>query len=531
MALFTRAGTDRGTLHPTSAGRWLVLALAAATAGPQVMAEPRDAAAPAALPAAGQNGHGAQPAPQLVKDIQPGEASSNPELFTRLGDIVFFRANDGEHGVELWTTDGTAEGTQLFIDLLPGPLNGVPGNLTAVDGDLFFYAFTETTGSKVFRSDGTRAGTHLLADTFPGAPGGPDGPPLPAGFTRLGNNVLFAATDAEHGYELWTTDGTSAGTRLLKDIHPGAQWSVPVGITVLGNAAYFGADDSHVDHPDGTATFDRELFATDGTADGTGRVIDINPGPLPSTPVSLTRVGGQLLFRADDGVHGAELWLSDGSAAGTRMLADINPAGDSNATGLTVAGNRVFFAADDGTAGVEPWVTDGTPAGTRRVRDINPAGSSSPTSIARLGDRVVFAADDGEHGRELWISDGTEAGTRMIADLNPGPANGAPREFVAVGGRLFFTALADADAATQTVRTQLWTTDGTEQGTRLVWEAPGWMAGYAIRNLTLLGGFLLFSAPAGTDADGGSIDIELYRLDLRSRFGIDTTGGEAPPPR
>ena len=69
------------------------------------------------------------PAPQLVKEINPGNASSAPEMFVQFDQTVYFRANDGEHGVELWRTDGTAAGTSLVADLFPGPLNGVPGNL------------------------------------------------------------------------------------------------------------------------------------------------------------------------------------------------------------------------------------------------------------------------------------------------------------------------------------------------------------------------------------------------------------------
>ena len=232
------------------------------------------------------------PAPQLVKDINPGDPSSAPEMFVRFGKAVYFRANDGEHGVELWRTDGTATGTTLVADLFRGPLNGVPGNLAVAGGSLYFHAFTEPTGSKVFRSNGTRAGTQLLVDTFPGAPGGPFGPPLPSLFTTFGKRVLFAATDPEHGYELWSTNGTGAGTALVKDIHPGQQWSVPVGLVRLGNRAFFGADDSFIGNPDGTATFNRELFVTDGTASGTSRLIDINPGPQPSIPILLTRFGG-----------------------------------------------------------------------------------------------------------------------------------------------------------------------------------------------------------------------------------------------
>jgi ELWxxDGT repeat protein len=461
-------------------------------------------------------------APQLVKDINPGDASSTPEMFVTFNGALYFRANDGAHGVELWRTDGTSGGTMLVTDLFPGPSNGVPGNLTVAGGKLYFHGFTEPTGSKVFDSDGTARGTRLLADTFPGAPDGPDGPPLPAGFTTFGANVLFAATDAKLGYELWITDGTPAGTMLLKDIHPGEQWSVPVGITPLGTRALLAADDSFVTNPDGTVTYDRELFVTDGSAAGTRRLVDINPGPLPSIPVDLTLFGDRVLFRADDGVHGAELWTSNGTAEGTRMLVDINQRGSSSPSRPTVAGRRMFFSADDGMRGAEPWLSDGTAAGTRLIFDINPIGASNPGDFTVLDDRVVFAADDGEHGRELWVSDGTEAGTQLVSDINPGAAGSSPLEFATIDGRAYFVAVVDADQTTGTVRTQLWTTDGTSGGTSLVWEAPGRFAGYVVRHLTAFGSQLLFHAPGGVDETGLSTDIELYRLDV---------SGSITPPR
>ena len=158
---------------------------------------------------------------------------------------------------------------------------------------------------------------------------------------------------------------------------------------------------------------------------------------------------------------------------GTRMLVDINPRGRSLPMHLTVAGDRVFFSADDGVRGAELWVTDGTEAGTQIVKDINPVGSSNPMRFTRLGDRIVFAADDGRNGNEVWVSDGTPAGTQLLKDVNAGAANSSPLDLVAAGGLLFFTAITDIDEATGTVRTQLWTTDGTGEGTRLVWEAPG----------------------------------------------------------
>jgi ELWxxDGT repeat protein len=454
------------------------------------------------------------PLPEVVRDINPGEASSAPEMFVPFGGTVVFRANDGAHGVELWRTDGTAEGTRLIVDLLPGALNGVPGSLTVAGDNLFFHGFTEPTGSKVFISDGTAEGTRLLVDTFPGAPSGPFGPPLPSQFTALGDKVLFAATDSKLGYELWTTDGTPAGTGLVKDIHPGEQWSIPVGLLPFANRAFFAADDSFIPNPDGTATFNRELFVTDGTAAGTVRLLDINPGPQPSIPILFTPLANQFLFRADDGTHGTELWTSDGTAPGTRMLTDINVRGASNPMNLTVIGDRVFFGADNGVTGSEPWVTDGTDTGTHLVRDINGTGDSHPMHFTPLGDQIIFAADDGQSGNELWVTDGSDAGTRMIADINPGAGYSSPREFVAAGDTLFFTALADFDDATKTSRTRLWMTDGTAEGTTPVWDAPGRFPGYTIRNLTLLGGQLLFSAPTGVDAEGLSTNTELLRLDV-----------------
>src|SRR6516225_2833335 len=97
--------------------------------------------------------------------------------------------------------------------------------------------------------------------------------------------------------------------QLLLDINPGAGSSNPAHTAVIGSEAYFTAND--VTH--GTA-----LWKTDGTTAGTVVVKDINHSP----PYWLTNVGGTLFFDANDGTHGYELWKSNGSAAGTFMLQD-----------------------------------------------------------------------------------------------------------------------------------------------------------------------------------------------------------------
>src|SRR5688572_15637320 len=457
--------------------------------------------------------HGGTGVPRLVKDINPGNDDSFAEMFVPFNGAVYFRATDGAHGTELWRTDGTTAGTQMVTDLRAGPANGFPDEITVAGGSLYFNGYTEANGSKVFRSDGTAAGTQLLADTFPGMSGGTFGPLLPSNFTTYGNLVLFSATDPQGGYELWRTDGTTAGTARVKDIHPGEQWSVPVGLTPFNGKVYFAADDLFTPDPGGgpTGFFDRELFVTDGTADGTTRVKDIHPGPMPSIPVGFRVLNNQLLFTANDGTTGAELWASDGTPDGTRLLKDINPAGASSPMHSAIAGNRMFFNADDGMRGAELWVTDGTEAGTRLVKDVNPTGESLPLGITPAGGRVFFAADDGTHGTELWVSDGTEAGTRLVKDINLGDERSSPLEMIAFGDQLFFTAI-DPDDAAFTVRTQLWVTDGTEAGTQMLFEEPGDSFGYSINNLSLLGNELLFTAPSGVDPDGFSINVELHAI-------------------
>src|SRR5207244_3151648 len=74
------------------------------------------------------------------------------------------------------------------------------------------------------------------------------------------NGVLyFSATDAAHGDELWRSDGTAAGTYLLKDIRPGIGKSAPRSFTAVGGALFFAAND-------GADGF--ELWKTDGSAAG-----------------------------------------------------------------------------------------------------------------------------------------------------------------------------------------------------------------------------------------------------------------------
>lgn len=114
------------------------------------------------------------------------------------------------------------------------------------------------------------------------------------------------ASDSAHGDELWRTDGTVDGTRLVADLRPGADGSWPTELTVLDGSLYFRAN----------GPLGSELYRSDGTAEGTQLVRDLHPRGH-SSPTGLVTANDLLYFRARDESQDDILWQSDGTAAGT----------------------------------------------------------------------------------------------------------------------------------------------------------------------------------------------------------------------
>jgi ELWxxDGT repeat protein len=249
-----------------------------------------------------------------------------------------------------------------------------------------------------------------------------------------GDLLFFNAGDGTTGNELWVTDGTTAGTRLVKDIYVGGD-SNPVGFKGLNGYVYFTADDGN-----GNGV---ELMRTDGTDAGTTLVKDIYDGPLGSDISSFTRLGDYLYFRADNGSSiGVELYRTDGTRSGTTLVKDIQPGAIGSDPGLfTPLGDMLYFAAD-GPSGWELWRTDGTEAGTTGFADINPgAGDSYPFAFTRLGDYLYFTAYDVDR-LGVWRTNG------VVTENVPLPAGGGtpgvidcddcyPQLLATVGSRLY----------------------------------------------------------------------------------------------
>jgi ELWxxDGT repeat protein len=195
----------------------------------------------------------------LVKDIQSG-GNSQAYGYTVFNGYLYFAANDGTNGVELWRTNGTEAGTTLVKDIRSGANNSYPDYFTALNGYLYFRANDGVNGYELWRTDGTGAGTTLVKDIRSGANNS-----YPDYFTALGDYLYFQADDGTNGYELWRTDGSEAGTTLVENIRSGADSSEPYGLVALGDYLYFQADD-------GTS---RGLWRTNGT--------DTESVPFPET--------------------------------------------------------------------------------------------------------------------------------------------------------------------------------------------------------------------------------------------------------
>jgi ELWxxDGT repeat protein len=315
-------------------------------------------------------------------------------------------------------------------------------------------------------SDGTGAGTALVKDFIPGT--------ASSSIYFMGDlngTLLLSVYDGGSGYqgvELWRSNGTAAGATIVAGVEALSPF------TVIGNSAFFAGEDA--------TTPDFELFKTDGTTTGT---VWVNRTGDMSHPRDLTDVNGTLFFSAADPAHGFELWKSDGTPAGTVLVKDINPgSGWSNPANLTNVNGTLFFTASDGTSGTQLWKSDGTAAGTVLIKDINPNSSpadihATPHDLTNVNGTLFLAADDAKSGEELWKSDGTSKGTVMVKDIYSGsttisghgdyghshdqfPNSSSPSGLVNVNGTLYFSAY---DGKTGR---ELWKSDGTSKGTVLV---------------------------------------------------------------
>ncbi|MFY0526739.1 ELWxxDGT repeat protein [Archangium gephyra] len=349
-------------------------------------------------------------------------------------------------------TDGTPEGTVLLRDIHQGAHGGSPQNLMDLGGGRLLFALPASGRQELWSSDGTEAGTRrLLAGVSA----------LGTTSWRVGGVRYFAASTTEwSAHTLWRSDGTPEGTFALQDF--------PSGLGAISaeraGRLFFSA---------ATPTEGMELWASDGTREGTVRVTDIRPGPASSSPRSFFNVGGTLYFTADDGVHGAELWKTDGTAAGTVLVTDLVPGAEgANPMEMEDLNGTLVFTASEliDLGGGFPWRKtvlwrlgpDGQP---RKISFPAPApgvGVGEPARLRVVNGTLLVFVDD--FPSQLWTYDGTSEHATLLS--RPGLLPRFPLVDLVAAGRVLYFLVRDSP-----VGVALWRSDGTAAGTFRVKEA------------------------------------------------------------
>jgi ELWxxDGT repeat protein len=342
-----------------------------------------------------------------------------------------YRSTTGRN--ELWRMAGASPDELL----LPSAPSDYLLPLASLDGTLLMFNHLhgqDVNRRELWRTDGTAAGTvrlkaieSFLYQTLSHVQRAED------------RSVLFLGGPVEGGLELWRTDGTEEGTvRLGAGIRNDLHWPRMVE---AGGRVFFTT--RVMDFP--ANALRAELWSTDGTVAGTAR-LGVFEESTASQPVAH---GGKFYFWTLPRYPGPPslLWTSDGTEAGTRVLGRFARGGivgaDECGPGWQSVGGALYFGADDGQSGVELWRTDGTEEGTVLVKDIAPGPASSGSwPLALFEDRLVFTASTAEHPHtgKLWLSDGTAEGTVLLKDEETGHPPFAPCNAVQVGPRLLLQA-------------------------------------------------------------------------------------------
>ena len=453
----------------------------------------------------------------LFKDLNPGEAASNPTGITSVNDKLFFNAFSASHGEELWVSDGTAAGTKMLVDVLPGPESSRPGQIVGVGNSVFFvtspgnYYYYK---AQLWRTDGSPQGTLLLLD-FTSS----ENSSFISNPTKINNLLFFTVRSFTylHGpsIHLWRSDGTREGTFAVKDF--GRDFWGPMHFTAYNNKLYFSADD-------GTG---RKLWMSDGTPagsvpapfdNGIGLTVYYNSSSwipfqqighsllifgfpasgetglykydasgsrgmelvsnlaLPTgrpfaVQSEIVRVGGSVYFKlsrySPSYSQHEELWRSDGTAANTRLVKAFLT-GD-NLYNFHPHNERIYFSSYNYIniqMGQEPWTSDGTAEGTLLLKDIFKGPESSyPSSFTSINGKLIFNARN-ETGFELWTTNGTEAGTTILKDINThstaGSGAGTSGGMAALGEKIIF------DAYDGEHGQEIYVSDGSNKGTFLL---------------------------------------------------------------
>ncbi len=402
--------------------------------------------------------------------VLPGTDGSTCWPVVSFRGRAFLNLNDGIHGREPWESDGTLEGTRLLLDTYSDGYYTGPRSFLPSGGYLYFTQFHEQKGWQVFTTDGTTNGTFSFKSPSTGTYS--DQPVLVADVQ--GTLFLLIPRESDRTIDLWKSDGTEQGTNFVAPLFsPGTlrdhEKFVGAGV-VLGRACIF-----PVPRHEGGAY----LWRSDGTPEGTFLLLGLGGVGRPAV------LGSRVYFlRSGSGM--VELWTSDGTRDGTHPVATLDSGGGSptlrDSHMESLRDDLLILAFPGSTGRTLLWKSDGTAEGTTLIRgDIQIPSNVHPKQLVKFGSIIFFFVNEAADGVQLWATDGTSNRTGAVFDLFPATVRINPSLFsmVEAHGNLYFTVTRGLNpndpsyAPPPTLSQQIWKTDGTPGGTVEVVSLPG----------------------------------------------------------
>ncbi|MED6318828.1 MAG: hypothetical protein VX451_01900 [Candidatus Thermoplasmatota archaeon] len=432
----------------------------------------------------------------FVDDARPGATGSKPVAYQgmriSIEDTLYFAADDGVHGYELWGYNTTTDEMWMVADIRQGAMGSFPGYLLAVKHgtQLFFGAYTDDNGTELWAHDHSTGTTWMAANLGMDQPSPSGSNPGDDIEIMYGDTLYFSAFTQQYATELWAYNPVTQQSWLVQDIHLGSSanpgwymhfihndvlyftardignvhdlWGHNHSNGTTWKVAVFGTDPNthpgnYMDHLVGdTVYFDaltplgRELMAYNLLNHTSWLVADLELGQVGSNPgehMSLV-VGDTLLFdTADD-----SLWAHDTSNGTTWRVMQHLGTNAGEGTHEAVVGTMAFFQAQDAAGGQELWSFDAQTGQAFRAADLVPGpDGSSPgqNMMVGLNGVVYFDASTHSTGRELWAHDPADGSTWVVADIayddpnatTTDPSSNPARSFWAFhNGCLFFDA-------------------------------------------------------------------------------------------
>lgn len=363
---------------------------------------------------------------KLMTITTANHASPSITGLRRAGNMIYVTGNiSSATGAELYRFDPISNSILLVKDIRSGTQASTPAQFTEFNGKMYFTAF-DGSAYRIWESDGTPAGTRAVIS--------PSG--LAAGAVILGKlngQLLVSMSIGTIGSEPYMVDPVAQTYTLLKDIFPGTSNSSAISSAlIVGNKAYFSAKVS--------AAEGWELWVTDGSTAGTQPLAILNPGTgngftPQSVYIGAGAFSGMIQGTASVGL-GTEIYFYDPILNEYHFLIDWNTSGNGYGTPIyslttgtvpDISSNKSLYTCyDPATYGFELCLFNGYTYSI--LKDINPGVADSQginTFGVRLGNNILFPANSVEYGlSELWTTDGTAAGTQLLFEANPGTGPG-----------------------------------------------------------------------------------------------------------